>query len=152
MKLKKDNYLISTDNSRINIELVHDYLCNHSYWAEGIPIETVKRSIENSLCFGVYSYDTQIGFARVVSDFATYAYLADVFIVPKERGKGLSKWLMKAIIDHPKLQGLRRFVLATKDAHGLYEQFGFILYPNPERLMVISKTDVYGKSMKNTGS
>ena len=143
MEYQNKNYLISTDKSKINIALVHNYLCYHSYWAEGIPVDVVQRSIENSLCFAVYNNDEQIGFARVISDFATYAYLADLFIVPEERGKGLSKWLMRVIIDHPQLQGLRRFVLVTKDAHGLYAQFGFTVYPNPDRIMTIGNPDIY---------
>src|SRR5678816_2946929 len=116
MEWKKGEYLISTDKEKINIETVYNYL-NRSYWAEGISLEVVKRSIENSLCFGVYYHGQLVGFARVISDFATFAYLADVFIVPEERGKGLSKSLMQVIIEHPQLQHLRRFVLATRDAH-----------------------------------
>ena len=143
MEYQNKNYLISTEKSKINVALVHNYLCYHSYWAEGIPLEVVQRSIQNSLCFAMYKSDEQIGFARVISDFATYAYLADVFIVPEERGKGLSKWLMRVIMNHPQLQGLRRFVLATKDAHGLYAQFGFTAYPNPDRLMTIGYSEIY---------
>jgi GNAT superfamily N-acetyltransferase len=145
----KDVYQISADKSLLHIEVVHDYLANHSYWAKDIPLETVKRSIENSLCFGIYTNDKQVGFARIVSDFATYAYLADVFVIPEERGKGLSKWLMQVIVDHPPLQGLRRFVLATKDAHGLYAQFGFTVYANPERLMCRHDPDVYTPKKEN---
>lgn len=143
MEYQNKNYQISNDKSKINIELVHNYLCYHSYWAEGIPADVVQRSIENSLCFAMYKEDEQVGFARVISDFATYAYLADLFIVPEERSKGLSKWLMRVIMDHPQLKGLRRFVLATKDAHGLYAQFGFTGYPNPERIMTIGYPDIY---------
>jgi GNAT superfamily N-acetyltransferase len=143
MEINKDNYTISTDKSRINPEWVHDYLCHHSYWAQGVPADIVKKSIDNSLCFGIYHGLKQVGFARVVSDFATYAYLADVFVIAEERGKGLSKWLMQVIIDHSQLQGLRRFVLATKDAHDLYARFGFIMYPNPDRLMCRHNPDVY---------
>jgi GNAT superfamily N-acetyltransferase len=146
MEANKSNYIISTDKSKINIELVHDYLCHHSYWAEGISLEIVKRSIEHSLCFGIYSnYSQQVGFARVISDFATYAYLADLFVIPVERGNGLSKWLIQFILAHPQLQGLRKFALATQDAHGLYRQFGFTPYPNPDRIMVISNPDIYKK-------
>jgi len=143
MEYQKENYRISNDKSIINIALVHNYLCYHSYWAEGIPIDVVQRSIQNSLCFAVFNNNEQVGFARLISDFATYAYLADLFIVPEERGKGLSKWLMQVIMDHPQLQGLRRFVLVTKDAHGLYAQFGFTAYPNPERIMTIGYPDIY---------
>jgi GNAT superfamily N-acetyltransferase len=143
MEFRKDNYIISTDRSKIDTRLVHDYLCHHSYWAKGIAEDIVKRSIENSLCWGIYLENKQVGFARVISDLATYAYLADVFIVPEEQGKGLAKWLIQVILDHPQLQGLRRFVLATKDAHGLYAQFGFTTYANPDRLMCRHDPDVY---------
>jgi len=145
MGWKKDEYSISTDKSKIDIDVVHGYL-SQSYWAEEIPKETVKRSIENSLCFGVYKQEKQIGFARVISDCATFAYLADVFILEEERGKGLSKWLMEIIIKHPQLQDLRRFTLATRDAHGLYEQFGFTLFDKPERWMQRHNPEIYRKS------
>ncbi len=139
---RKDDYILSTDKAKIDVNAVHQFL-THSYWAEGIPMDLVKRSIENSLCFGMYYQQKQIGFARVISDFATFAYLADVFITPEERGKGLSKWLMQTIIDHPYLQGLRIFTLATKDAHELYAQFGFTLFDKPERWMQKHNPDVY---------
>ena len=147
MEWHKEGFTISTDKSKLNIELVHAYLSKDSYWAQQIPVAVVKRSIDNSLCFGVYYENRQIGFARIISDFATFAYLADVFILPEQRGKGLSKWLMQVIIDYPALQGLRRFLLTTKDAHGLYSQFGFIPYPQPERLMTRNDPDMY-KSKK----
>lgn len=143
MEHKIENYRISTHKSKINVALVHNYLCHHSYWAEGIPADVVQKSIKNSLCFGVYNNGEQVGFARVISDFATYAYIADLFVVPEHRGKGLSKWLMRAIMDHSQLQGLRRFVLATKDAHGLYAKFGFTAYPNSDRIMTRSNPDIY---------
>lgn len=120
-----DNFLISTDPALLQVDVVHDYLSNHSYWAAKIPREIVVRAINNSLCFGVYEGNKQIGFARTVTDMATFAYLADVFILPAWRGKGLSKWLMETIQGHPELQGLRRWMLGTRDAHGLYEQFGW---------------------------
>jgi GNAT superfamily N-acetyltransferase len=145
LEIFQNGYCISTDKSRIDIAAVHEYLSNHSYWSAGIPFETVKRSIEHSLCFGIYKDERQVGFARVITDQATYAYLADVFVVSSERGKGLSKWLMTAILGYPALQGLRRFVLATRDAHGLYEQFGFTVYKDPERLMSRHDPDVYKK-------
>ena len=143
MDVYQDDYCISTEKKKIDTRLVHEYLSQHSYWSLGISLPVVIKSIENSLCFGVYKNEKQIGFARIISDFATYAYLADVFVLPPERGKGLSKWLMKVILDHPELQGLRRFVLATRDAHGLYEQFGFKIYANPDRLMCIHNPDIY---------
>ena len=130
MEWRKDGYLISTDKSKIDIATVHRFL-SQTYWAEGIPIEIVKRGVDNSLCFAIYRGERLIGFARVITDFATFAYLADVFILPEERGKGLSKWLMRVILDHPRLQGLRRFTLATRDAHGLYAQFGFTPFDKP---------------------
>jgi len=141
---RKDNYLLSTEKSKIDIEAVHDFL-SRSYWAEGIPLETVKRSIENSLCFVICHQEMLAGFARVVSDFATFAYLADVFILPEHRGKGLSKWLVQIILGHPQLQGLRRFTLATRDAHALYAQFGFKLFAKPDRWMEIHDSDVYNR-------
>ena len=145
MEWHKGEYTISTDKARIDVQVVHQYLCNDSYWATGVPVDVVIKSIDNSLCFGVYHGDEQVGLARVISDFAVFAYLADVFILPEHRGKGLSKWLMQEIINHPQLQGLRRFILTTKDAHGLYAQFGFIPYHQPERLMTRNDPDVYMK-------
>ena len=131
----ENNFIISTDKNKINIEYVHDFL-SHSYWSPGVPIETVTKAMNGSLCFGVYDNDKQIGYARMVTDTATFAYLADVFIDENYRGKGLGKWLVKTILAHPELQGLRRIMLATKDAHALYEQVGFTAINNPERYMV----------------
>lgn len=139
---KKGDYIISTEKSKIDVEEVHRFL-SHSYWAENVPKNIVQKSIDNSFCFGVYHHDKQAGFARVISDFATFAYLADVFILPNDRGKGLSKWLMQIIIDHPKLQGLRRFTLATRDAHKLYLQFGFTALDKPDRWMQRHNSYVY---------
>jgi len=132
---ERDDYTISTDRSRLNIDLIHDFISNYSYWGKGRAREVIVRSIENSMSFGLYHGDQQVGFARIVTDYGTFAWVADVFIVPEHRGRGLSKWLMEIIIAHPKLQGFRRWVLATKDAHGLYEQFGFIELLHPERWM-----------------
>jgi GNAT superfamily N-acetyltransferase len=146
---RKGEYLLSTDKSKIEIEIVHRFLAQ-SYWAESIPLEVVEKSIDNSLCFAIYRYQKLVGFARVVSDFATFAYLADVFILPEERGKGLSTWLMETIMDYPQLQGLRRFILATRDAHTLYERFGFTLFDKPERWMQKHDPDVY-KTNANQG-
>lgn len=122
---KKENYFISTDVSKLNVDMIHHFLCEESYWAKGISKAVVEKSIANSLCFGVYFESGQVGFARLVTDKATFAYLGDVFILPAYRGKGLSKFLMQAIHAHPELQNLRRWWLGTKDAHGLYEQFGW---------------------------
>jgi GNAT superfamily N-acetyltransferase len=129
----KDDYLISTDSSLLNVGVVHNYLCKESYWANNIPVEVVEKSISNSLCFGLYQSQQQIGFARLVTDKATFAYLADVFILPAHRGKGLSKWMMEVIQSHPELQGLRRWMLGTRDAHGLYEQFGWTVLDEDTR-------------------
>src|SRR4051812_11779988 len=122
---RKENYLISTDVSKLNVDTIYQYLSEESYWAKGIPRAVVEKSIANSLCFGVYWNEEQVGFARLVTDEATFAYLGDVFILPQHRGKGLSKFLMETIHAHPELQNLRRWWLGTKDAHGLYEQFGW---------------------------
>ncbi|HEY3251540.1 MAG TPA: GNAT family N-acetyltransferase, partial [Ignavibacteria bacterium] len=105
----RDNFLISTDKSKLDIELIHNYLCNHSYWANGIAFDTVNRSIENAVCFGLYDNDRQVGFARVITDKATFGYLGDVFVLESHRGKGLSKWLMECVLKHPELQGFRRW-------------------------------------------
>lgn len=122
---QRNNYTISTNPALIQVEVVQQYLSQDSYWAKNIPLELVQKSIEGSLCFGVYENSHQIGFARLITDKATFAYLADVFILAEHRGKGLSKWLMATIHAHPELQGLRRWLLGTKDAHTLYEQFGW---------------------------
>lgn len=139
-----NDYIFSTDKSRLDIKVIHDFLSS-SYWAQNIPLEIVQRSIQNSLCFGVYHQNKQIGFARVISDYATFGYLADVFILEEHRGRGLSKKLMEHIMAHPQLQGLRRFFLATRDAHKLYEQFGFKAIQKPERIMEIVYTDIYSR-------
>ena len=145
MNWKKENFTISTDKLRLDITYIHDYLCNRSYWAQNIPLEVVRRSIEGSLCFGIFVGQQQIGFARVITDKACFAYLADVFVDEQYRGLGLSKWLVQVILGYPELQGLRRFMLATRDAHGLYEQFRFSLLTFPERWMHIHNPDVYKK-------
>lgn len=126
---------INTDKSLLNIPLIHHYLSTESYWAKNIPLEVVEKAIENSLCFGIYIEGQQIGFARVITDYATFGYLADVFVLADYRGKGYSKALMAAIIDYPSLQGLRVWGLRTADAHGLYAQYGFTALSKPERGM-----------------
>jgi GNAT superfamily N-acetyltransferase len=132
---QRDDYIISTNRSRLDIDLIHDFISNDSYWGTGRAREVVARSIENSLPFGIYQSDNQVGFARVVTDYATFAWVADVFILPEHRGRGLSKWMMEVILAHPRLQGFRRWVLSTKDAHGVYERFGFMPLKKPERWM-----------------
>lgn len=132
---KRGEFSISTDPKQLDITVVHKYLSIDSYWAQGRTVDTVKRSIENSLNFGLYKAEQQIGFARVVTDYATFAWLADVFVLDTYRGSGLGKWLVEVILSHPDLQRFRRWVLATKDAHELYRQFGFIELKRPERWM-----------------
>jgi GNAT superfamily N-acetyltransferase len=144
----KENYIISTDPSKLDIDVVHHYLSEESYWAKGIPRTVVEKSIANSLSFGLYFNNEQtfqIGFARLITDKATFAWLADVFILPQHRGKGLSKWLMQTIHAHPEVQGLRRWLLGTKDAHGLYEQFGWTRFTEEtlKRFMQKHNPDVY---------
>ena len=140
--IEQGAYAISTDPQRLDVEVVHAYL-TQSYWSPGIPRSVVERAIANSLCFGVYRGAAQVGFARVITDKATFAYLADVFILEAHRGQGLSKWLMEVVTGHEDLQGLRRFMLGTKDAHQLYTKFGFVALANPSRMMEILKPDVY---------
>ncbi len=132
---QQGEYLISTDSDRLDISTIHDFLSRRSYWAQGRSLEVVERSIANSLSFGLFKHNRQIGFARVVTDYATFAWLADVFVLDEFRGRGLGKWLVKVILAHPDLQGFRRWVLSTKDAHGLYRDFGFRELKQPERWM-----------------
>jgi GNAT superfamily N-acetyltransferase len=147
--MKTDEYEISTDKTRLDLAMIHDFLANCSYWAAGIPFPVMKKSIENSLCFGVYHQGKQVGFARVVTDYATTAYVGDVFIIESYRGRGLGKRLVKTIVDHPELEGLRLWFLGTKDAHDLYRKYGFKKVAETptamERLMAILNPDVYKK-------
>ena len=143
MEFRKDGFTISTDRSRLDAEAIHRFLVDESYWARERTFEQTKTAIENSICFGMYDAERLIGFARVVSDKATFAYVGDVFVIEEYRGRGLSKWLMGVIIEHPELQGLRRWVLATRDAHGLYEQFGFAALRFPERWMEKTAPNAY---------
>ena len=142
---RRGRFVISTDRDRLDLDVVHGFLTG-SYWAKGIPREIVVRSIENSLCFGVYDDGKQVGFARVISDYATYAYIADVFVLESHRGHGLGKWLMECVRRHPWLQGLRRWGLATMDAHGLYTKFGFTPLKTPERHMELHDPEVYKRN------
>jgi GNAT superfamily N-acetyltransferase len=142
MDLQKDAFTISTDKEKLNILYIHQFLAQ-SYWAENIPVEIVQRSIEGATCFGVYKGEYQVGFARVITDKATFGYLADVFIDENYRGLGLSKLLLETIMAHPDLQGFRNWQLGTRDAHGLYAKFGFKKLDNPERIMRKYEPDVY---------
>ena len=137
-------YEISSDPARLDLDVIHRFLSEDAYWSPGIPRATVERAVKNSFCFGVYLPDgSQVGFARLVTDRTTFAYLADVFVLSQHRGRGLSKRLMEAVLAHPELQGLRRWLLATRDAHGLYAQFGFTPLANPSRLMERHDPNVY---------
>jgi GNAT superfamily N-acetyltransferase len=142
----RDNFLISTDPKKVDIDAVHEFL-SRSYWAEGIPKEIVARAIQHSLCFGVYENKRQIGFARVISDYSSFGYLADVYVLEFYRGRGLAKWLMSCIMAHPELQNFRRWSLITRDAHSLYKQFGFAPLKNPDRYMELHVPDIYKKSV-----
>lgn len=138
---------VSTDKGELDLPLIHRFLSTEAYWSRGIPQDTVERAIAGSLCFGGYvEGEGQVAFARVVSDFATFAYLADVFVLPAHRGQGYSKQLMDAVFAHPQLQGLRRFMLATSDAHGLYARYGFTAPARPDRLMEVVRPDIYTAS------
>jgi GNAT superfamily N-acetyltransferase len=134
MNWTKDTFAISDEPERLQLEVIVDYLAR-AYWSNQRPRVVIEKSLQHSLCFGVYENETQIGFARVVTDHATFAYLADVFILESHQGHGLGKWLVQTILEHPELQGLRRWILATRDAHGLYAQFGFAALENPDRYM-----------------
>ena len=134
---------ISTDKSELDLALIHDFLANGSSWAQGISFETVRKSIEHSLCFGGFLGGAQVAFARVISDFATFANLVDVFVLPAHRGQGYSKQVVEAVVAHPELRGLRRFTLATFDAHELYARYGFTPPRNPDTLMEIYRPGIY---------
>ncbi|HEY7113150.1 MAG TPA: GNAT family N-acetyltransferase [Thermoanaerobaculia bacterium] len=151
MEWRRGPFLVSTDQARLDRDAIHAFL-RTSYWAAEIPREIVDRSIENSLCFGVFEDGRQVAFARVVSDFATFAYLADVFVIPSHRGRGISKWLMEIIRAYPDLQNLRRWNLATRDAHSLYERFGFRPPAHPERLMEIVEGPDFYRDLVRKGS
>lgn len=143
LNIQKGDFSISTSKDKLDINSIHEFLSTKAYWALNIPKSRVQTSIENSLCFGVYHGEKQIGFAKVISDFSTIAYLGDVYIVEEYRGKGLSKWLIETIMTYPKLQGLRRWILLTGDAHGLYRQFGWTDIADPARWMELHNKNVY---------
>ena len=134
---------ISTDKTKLDVPLIHQFLSKQSTWAKGIPLATVVRAIEHSLCFGGYLGSSQVAFARVISDYATFANLVDVFVMPQYRGKGYSKAIMQAVVSHPQLQDLRRFTLATGDAHALYAEFGFTAPLKPQSLMEKYRPNLY---------
>lgn len=144
MEIIENGFVFSDDKKLLDVNAIHHYLSKESYWAKNIPLETVKKSIENSLCFGIYNNGKQVGFARWVTDSATFAWLCDVYVETEYRGNGLSKKLMSFMIFHPDLQNLRTYRLGTLDAHGLYQQFGFKPIENPERLMAIVVKNPYG--------
>lgn len=135
-------YKILTDSRAIDVDAVHAYL-TRSYWAQGVPRDIVSRAVEASLCFGLFAGDLQVGLARVVTDHATFAYLCDVYVLERHRGRGLGKWLIETVHAHPDLQGLRRFLLATRDAHGLYRQFSFTPLAHPEFFLEINRPEIY---------
>jgi N-acetylglutamate synthase-like GNAT family acetyltransferase len=141
----RDGYLISTDPARLDIDAIHAYL-SRSYWAKGIPRSIVERSIQGSLCFGLFSGAEQVGFARIISDRATFAYLCDVYVLEAHRGGGLGKWLIEEVMAHPDIKDVRRFMLATRDAHGLYARHGFAPATRPETLMEISIPGLYERA------
>jgi len=134
---------ITTNTERLDLDLIHVYLSEESYWASGIPFELVERSIENSLCFGAFENGAQVGFARVVTDYATFGYLADVFVLSSHRGQGIGRQLLEAVKNHPDLQRLRRWHLVTRDAHGLYKEIGFREIESPQRHMEIVVKNAY---------
>lgn len=142
LKPDRDLYSISCDRDKLDLGTVHGFLST-SYWSPGLPIDVLRRAIAGSLCFGLYHGNAQVGFARVVTDKATFAYLCDVFVLEEHRGKKLGRWLMESVASHPDLQGLRRFVLVTRDAHGLYDQFGFRPLSRPEGYMELHRPDIY---------
>ncbi len=145
----RGEYMISTDKSMLDVGMVHQFLATKSYWAADIPLDVVKRAIENSFCFGMYHNKKQVGYARVITDFATTAYVGDVFILEDYRGHGLGKWMVETIVKHPSLDGLRLWFLGTRDAHGLYEKYGFKKVAGSglmDRLMAILNPDVYKRT------
>lgn len=148
-QFSKNGYIISTDQQLLQFDVIHAFLST-SYWSPEIPMDIIKRAAQNSMAFGVYKESgEQVGYARVVSDYATFAYLADVFVLESERGKGLSKWLMECIMSLPELQNLRRWSLATLDAHGLYAQFGFTPLDKPDVMMQIARPNIYVEMKAN---
>jgi len=143
INIYKDEFCISTDKAKLDLDAIHEFLSTQAYWCINIPKEKVQTAIDNSLCFGVYQEKKQIGFARIISDFSTIAYLGDVYVLKEYRGKGLSKWLMETVMAYSHLQGLRRWILLTADAHSLYRQFGWTDIADPTKWMEICDKKVY---------
>lgn len=143
MEWQRDDYRVSDDRSRLDLDVIHGFMAGESYWAAGIPRPVMARAMAHSLCFGLFAGERQVGFARVVTDRATFGYLCDVFVVAAHRGTGLGKWLVQCVLSHPDLQGLRRLCLLTRDAHALYEPFGFRPLADPARYLEIHCPDVY---------
>ena len=141
---------ISTDKHELDLALIHRFLSTEAYWSTGVPLDVVRRAIEHSLCFGAFVGNAQVGFARVVTDCATFAYLADVFVLPEQRAQGVGKAMLQAVLAHPDLQGLRRILLATRDAHSLYAQFGFTPPLRPQTLMERFDPDIYQRHTRTT--
>jgi GNAT superfamily N-acetyltransferase len=144
---RRGKFQVTTDQAQLDLSAIHLFLAKQSKWARRIPRETFEKSVRNSLCFGLYQEDKQIGFSRVISDYATIAYLGDVFVLPEYRGRGLGEWLVKCIVSHPDLQHLRRWILVTEDAHGLYRKYGFTQLSQPESFMELHDPDVYRTEM-----
>ncbi len=138
-------YEVSLDPARLDLEAIHAFL-SRSYWAEGIPLATVRKAIANSLCVAAFYGTEQVGFARLVTDYATFAYLADVYVLEARRGHGLSRRLVAALLEHPETQGLRRLMLVTRDAHGLYKKFGFTALAHPARVMELHRPGIYART------
>lgn len=141
--LQYNGYIISTDKTKLDVDAIHHFLSTQAYWSLNIPRSTVLLSIENSMCFGIYKENEQVGFARIITDHATIAYLGDVYVIEKERGNGLSKWLMETVMNHPELQGLRRWILLTGDAHELYRKFGWTDIADPTKWMELHNKNIY---------
>jgi len=148
-RLREGRYLLSDDPALLDVSAIHAFLSEDAFWSLGIPRSVVEKAIENSLCFGMFDGDTQIGFTRVVTDRATFAWLCDVYVLSEFRGRGLARWMIESVLEHPDLQGLRRVLLATRDAHGLYRRCGFAPLPQPERWMIIADPDVYSRATGN---
>ena len=142
MLWQQDDYQVDTDKARLQLDVIHNFL-TQSYWSPGIDLALVQKAIDGSLCFGLYHGDSQVGYARLITDLASFGYLADVFILPEHRGKQLSKWLMDCVMSYPGVDGLRRIMLATRDAHGLYAQYDFKPLTLPERFMEVHRPDIY---------